>query len=126
MCASSAGQRLVEQKHARVASECPREPHALALAARERLRLGAGELRNPETLEQVPNAVAPRVADVLLHRHVREQRVVLEHEADAAALGRQVDPRFGVEQHCAVELDPPAVGSGQAGDRAQDGRLART
>ena len=119
------GQRLVEQEHARVAGQRACEADPLPLAARKRLRLGAGELRDAEPLQQVPDAVAPGVADVLLHRHVREQRVVLEHEADAAALGRDVDPRVGVEQHCAVELDPPAVGSGQAGDRAQDGRLAR-
>ena len=67
-------------------------------------------MRDPETPEEIVDALAPGVADVLLHRHVREERVVLEHEADSAALGREVDPGLAVEQHRAVELDPPALG----------------
>ena len=66
----------------------------------------------------------PGVADVLLDRHVREERVVLEDEADTAPLGRDVDAGLAVEQHRAVELDPPALGAREAGDGAQHRCLA--
>ena len=104
------GQRLVEQQHRGIAGERTRETDALPLAARQRLGLRPRQVRDPETLEQLGDALAPGVAHVLLDGHVREERVVLEDEADAAALGWQVDPGLGVEQHRAVELDPPALG----------------
>ena len=80
-------------------------------------------MRDAEAFEQLGDALAPGVAHVLLDGHVREERVVLEDEADAAALGRQVGPGLGVEQHRAVELDSPALRPEEAGDRAQHRRL---
>ncbi|MCY1177578.1 hypothetical protein D9M73_178920 [compost metagenome] len=56
--------------------------------------------------------------DVLLHGHVGEQRVALEHHADAALLRRQRHQVLPVQQ------DLPAVHFGQAGDAAQQGGLA--
>ena len=63
--------------------------------------------------------------DVRAHAHVREERVLLEHEADGARLGREVDARGGVEPRLAVARDPAPVRAAQPGDRAQHGRLAR-
>ena len=54
---------------------------------------------------------AQAVLDVLLHRHVREERVVLEHGVDVALGGRDagyVD---------AGQLDAPLVGPLEAGDQ---------
>ena len=76
-------------------------------------------------LEELAGAVPRPVRDVLLHRHMREQRVVLEHEPDSAILGRKGDSRLGVEEHFAVEHDPPALGADESSDRAQHGRLPR-
>ena len=57
--------------------------------------------------------------DVVAHRQVLERRVVLKHEADAASLGRQVgDVLAGDHHRAAVEVF-------EAGDRPQQGRLAR-
>jgi hypothetical protein len=59
------------------------------------------------------------VLDVLLHRHVREQRVVLEDRVDVALEGwllGHVD---------AGELDGAGRGQLEAGDHAQDRGLAR-
>ena len=63
--------------------------------------------------------------DVRAHVEVREQRVLLEHEADRAAVGRPVDPARGVEPDVVAERDPPRARAVQPGDRAQHGRLAR-
>ena len=82
-------------------------------------------MSDPEALEELAGAVPRPVRDVLLHRHVREQRVVLEHEPDSAILGRKGDSRRGVEEHFAVEHDPPALGADESSDRAQHGRLPR-
>ncbi len=71
--------------------------------------LGAGHLAHPEP-----------VGDVLLHRHVREQGVVLEDGVHLAGEGRQVgDVPPG-------ELDPAAVGPLEPRDQPQQGGLART
>ncbi len=57
-------------------------------------------------------------ADVLRHRHVREQRVVLEHHADVAGMHRHAADILPVDQHLA------AVQRDEAGDRAQQRGLA--
>jgi hypothetical protein len=50
---------------------------------------------------------------------VREQRIVLEHHADVAPIGRQLGHRG------AVQGDRPGVGLLQAGNHHQGRRLAR-
>ena len=67
----------------------------------------------------------PPKATFAAHAHVREQRVLLEHEADRAPVGRPVDPPRAVEPDVVAERDPAARGPVQAGDAAQHGRLAR-
>ena len=63
--------------------------------------------------------------DVLQHGEVREQEIVLEHDADRSALGRHEDAGAVVEDR-AVELDPTAVEREQPGERAQERGLAGT
>jgi hypothetical protein len=84
-------ERLVEQQHLRLARECPGERDTLPLATREPARLLVGEVRDAEALEVLVGRVSPSVLHVAAHRQVREQRVLLEDEPDAALLGRQVD-----------------------------------
>ena len=62
--------------------------------------------------------------DVLAHRQVREQRVLLEQVAAVALARRHVDAGCGVEQRLAGERDAAGVGPQQAGDRLQRQRLA--
>src|SRR5262249_15070122 len=91
-------QRLVEQEDARLAHQAAGEGNALLLAAaqpRRRTLAEPGEAHHGERLLDAPADVgcrhAPRheaVGDVLEHRHVRPDRVGLEHHAEAALLGR--------------------------------------
>ena len=90
-------ERLVEQEHGRVARERPRERDALPLAPREIAGPCAGEVRDPEALEQLVDPLPAAEGDVAADVEVREERVLLEDEPDRAALRRQVDPRRGVE-----------------------------
>ena len=110
-------ERLVEQQHLRLGGERARQRDALALAA--------GELRRQRALE--PSSCTSRSSsctrsrisrlralahaqaegDVLEHRHVPEQRVVLEDEADVAlADGRVGDVLVLVEDRAAVRRPP--------------------
>ena len=117
-------ERLVEEEDARVAGERPREGDALALAARELGRARLREVRDLEALEVLVDPVPAAVGDVLAHRHVREEGVLLEDEADAALVGLQEDVRLGVEPDVVVEHDPPARRTDETGDGPQHRRLA--
>jgi hypothetical protein len=123
------GERLVHEQHLRPDRERPGHRHPLPLPARElarelrELALDVHERRRALHLAPDRGLVHPLLhaqaeGDVLEHRHVREDGVVLEHHRDVARAGRQaVHPPFA---------DPdPAVGLGlQAGDDAQEGGLA--
>ncbi|MNO58997.1 hypothetical protein D3C76_495740 [compost metagenome] len=66
--------------------------------------------------------LADAEGDVVLHAQVREQRVVLEHHADAALFRRQGEA--GAGDHFAVQRDLAFLHRFEAGDGAQGGGLA--
>ena len=126
-------ERLVEQQHLRLDRERPREGDALALAARQLRGVAVGQPVELDELQELRHAradlvlgEAPRArphaqaeGDVLEHRHVAEERVVLEHEADAALSHVAHGRVLAREQHLA------AVGPLEPGDDPQQARLAR-
>ena len=59
---------------------------------------------------------ADAAKDILLHRHVRKKRILLEEVSDPALLGRQVDLLLAVEENAIAEHDAPAVGRHDARD----------
>ncbi len=65
-------------------------------------------------------AHAQAEGDVVAHGHVREQRVALEHHAQAATAG------FGVGDVAAIQHDAPGRGVDETGDHLQGGGLAAT
>jgi hypothetical protein len=109
-------------------SRTPGERHPLLLAARELTRrappqaLQADELqrvRHPRTDLRARHAGRPQAErHVLEHRHVREQRVGLEHRAGGA----------GVRRYAVDDLGPDPDGAlvrvVEAADDPQGGRLA--
>src|SRR5581483_6715920 len=127
-------ERLVEQQHARLDRERARERNALLLPAGELVRIALLQSRQLHELEQFLHATLdlgcggtmPFVAhaqaerDVLADRHVLEQRVMLEHEADAPSLHRQPRRVFF------AELDLTGVDALETCDRAQQRGLARS
>ena len=56
---------------------------------------------------------------------MREERISLEHIADAALLRRHVDAAIGVEQDAAVQGDAPGVGADEPGQALEREALAR-
>ncbi len=118
-------QRLVEQQHVGIAGQRARQRDPLALAARQPPGALAGQVGDAQALEELVDALLAAEGHVGADRHVREQRVLLEHEPDGAPLGREVDLRLRVEPDPLAERDAPAIGPAQPGDRAQDGGLPR-
>ena len=121
-------ERLVEQEHFGPVRECAGDRDALLLAARELGRQALVHALERDELQELRAAGhalgaadAPdpqREFDVVRDAHVAEQRVVLEHEADAAVAGR--DPG----DVPAVQRDAAVVHLDEAGDGAQQGALA--
>ena len=121
-------ERLVEQQHLRVHDERAGQRDALLHAARELRRLGLLAPGEAHELERLVGllvallladlALLEAVGDVVEHRHVREQRVGLEHGVDVALVRRDADGR------AAVDLDLALRRLVEAGDHAQRGRLA--
>ena len=89
-----AGERLVHEHHRRARDDGAGERHALLLAAGKDVRVFVGEVRQPDALQR-RQRLARRVGlgqrleaegDVAEDRQVREEREILEHQADAARL----------------------------------------
>ena len=100
----------------------------MPLAARQLRRQPVGELAEVHEVEQFVDPAADlgfgNLPDlqperhVAAHREVLERGVVLEHEPDVAALGRQV---CGVDP---LDVHRPRVGPFEPGDDPQQRRLA--
>ena len=107
---------LIEQQHLGLVRQRTRHRHALLLAAGELRRqplIHALERHQAQqllaTLPARPGAHVPhaqRELDVLCHRHMAEQRVVLEHQPHAALAGGDV------RDVAAVQCDAAMVDTG--------------
>ena len=94
------GQRLVHQEHGGLADDRPAERDALPLAAGQLLGLAVEQLlqlEDPGRLADPPLdlrlgdlAQLQAEGEVVADRHVRVERVALEHHRDVAVLGRDV------------------------------------
>jgi hypothetical protein len=121
-------QRLVEQEHLRIADDGAAHRDALALAAGKLagkpFQIGAqsedfGGALHPRVDLRFRRAAQPqRKAHVRRDRHVRIERVVLEHHGDVALLGRQV------VHHPVADADFAGGDVLQSRDHAQQGGLA--
>ena len=103
---------------------------ALALSAGELVREAAAESGEPHVSERCGHLVRDlgrrgprhleREGDVALDRHVRKQRVALEHGAYGPGLRRPFREVLAVQENAA------AIRQVEAGDHAQKRRLAAT
>ena len=121
-------ERLVEQEDVGLADDGAADGDALALPARKLLRLAAEQLFDLQhaggfrdlavDLGLVCAQHLERKAHILGHRHMRVERVGLEHHGDAAIRGRHRVHRLAADQQLAGgDLLQP-------GDHAQQGGLA--
>ncbi|MEI2706528.1 MAG: hypothetical protein V9E89_15040 [Ilumatobacteraceae bacterium] len=121
-------ERLVEQQHLGVVHQRPGQGDTLALPAAQLRGLAVAEPAEAHDVEHLggaPAALGPGhsldpqpVLHVALHRHVREQGVVLEHRVHVAVVGRHTGHVLSLQQH--------GAGGGQfeAGDHPQHRGLA--
>ena len=125
---------LIQQQHLGFDRQGPRQGDALPLTARQLRRVAIGQPVQLHQAQQVmhptpnlrfggacrPRAHAQAKSDVLKHRHVAKQRVVLEHKADLALAHMHVGRVF------AAESDAACVGGFEASNDAQQRGLAAT
>ncbi len=121
-------QRLVHQYQLGFEHQGPRQGHALLLPPRQLGRQPVGHAVQPHHRECARDlggtgrgghlAHGQRIGHVLAHRHVREQRVVLEHHAEIALVRRRPRDRPAIQQDLAGRR------RFEAGQHHQGGRLA--
>ena len=121
-------ERLVEQQRAGVVDQSPGQGDPLLLATGQLRGLALGEVGQAHGLEEFVDPLADRVlvllgrprtvGHVVAHRHVGEQRVMLEDRVDVALVGRRLG-HVG-----AFEPDGPLGGRLEPGDHPQRGGLA--
>ena len=122
------GQRLIEKENLRLADQRPPQRDPLPLSARQ--GAGASVEQFPQ-LQRLRRLAHPRVdlrpanplhaqreAEVLSHRHVRVERVILEHHRHAAVTGRQAGDVPVLKQ------DPTAADGLEPRDHPQERALA--
>ena len=124
-------ERLVEKHEPRPPRQRPRQRDALLLATGDLVGLaGQHVLLEANHLEELRDLLVAtgRVfrqskANILRDRQVRKQRTVLRDNADVPQMGGH--ERDGRRQACLAELDGAGIGCVEAGDHAQQRRLAR-
>jgi hypothetical protein len=118
------GHRLVEEQDLGAPREGSGQSDTLALAAGQLSRLRIRQSCDAEPFEQVA-PLAAREGDVLLDRQVREERVLLKHVADRAALRPEIDLPAAVEPDRAVRRDTSITRPHEPGHGLKHRRLAR-
>ena len=129
-----AGQRLVEQKNLRIGDERTRQRGALALPAGNRPGFSRQQMSDPETVGRRGDSfvtlggvqIRHAVRQVLLHRHVREERQVLKDVADLPALWGDVNALGGIEERRRSDSNLPGIRRQQSCEAAEQRRLAGT
>ena len=114
------GEGLVQHQQLWLADQDARQGRALLLAAR---KLAGQPTLQPCQSQQLHHLAqrlltlraaalfgAQAAEDVLPHRHVGKERIILEKIAHMPLLRGQVDPFFAVKQRYAVQLDMTAIG----------------
>ena len=121
-------ERLVQHQDTGLACQNAGQCSALLLPARKLTGQTVGQFLQPHGAQGLRTGrfagggvllLFQRAEDVLLHRHIREQRVVLEQQANVPLLRGQVDTLLAVEQDTAIQHDAAAVGSDDASNAAQ-------
>ena len=123
-------QRLVEQQHVRLDHECARQRDALLHPARQLRGQVMARIAELHELQRIGDAArhfrrrhaacAQPECDVLEHRQVREQRVILEQQTKIALVRR----RIGQVASGHGQRAGQAVGLHEPGDEAQQRGLA--
>ena len=123
--------RLVEQEQLGIGEQRPPQGDALLFSARQVADAPLQQRRESQHLEDPAAAVASdplggagRIRQVRPHAAVREQQRVLQHERDAASLGRQEDSAGAQAERALSGADACLLGLQESGHRMQQGRLA--
>ena len=122
------GKRLVQEQHAGLGSQRPREGDALLLSAGQSAHPPTLEPREIHQREGLGDSVARLESghaerfqaerDVLPYIEMREERIMLKHHAEAALLGTERDDVL------ALNDDPSVIGTFEPAQQPKGRRLA--
>ena len=122
------GKRLVQQEQLRIRCKRSGKCHTLTLTAGKLTGITSFQSTQTDQINQLHNTAVNGFAvgfldlqakgNVVIHGHVPEQCVILEHKADATLACRDI------VDHFPVDLDLAAVRMFQTSDHPQDGCLA--
>ncbi|MOA24011.1 hypothetical protein D3C78_1446710 [compost metagenome] len=124
------GEWLVEQQQLRLRCQRTGQGDPLLLAAGQFMRVAPAQAAQLDQLEHLfddlglARVLGDAEGNVLCHGQVREQRVILEHHANAAFFRGQGEASPGND--LASQLDLAVVHGFETGDGAQGGGLAAT
>ncbi len=132
-------QGFVQQQQSRIGGQRPRQGHALALAAGQFGRIAIQQRSQTKGLDpalstgrqvaaamQVQPPMLQTETDILAHRQMGKQRIVLKQIGQPPTARRHVHPRPGVEQDPSGNLDTAPVGAQEPRDGLHRQALART
>ena len=125
VCVVERRKRLVEQQDAGVPRERAGERGALALTTRDPARASrprGGRSRGARAARRRRSPAPHRRRRSCAHRHVREQRVLLEDEADGPAPRARRSTRASASNHRSPPEGDPGRGPAAAGPRSRAGR----
>ena len=115
-------ERLIEQQHLWLNGQRARKCDALLLAAGKLVGPPLGVIGEPHKRQHIAHlsgdisarqfALFQAKGDILFHRHVRPQRVILEHHADVAL------PRRNTRDVAAIDMDLTALREIETGDQS--------
>jgi len=116
---------LVEEEDGGVSSQRARQRHTLALSSGQLVHPSAGQVVDPEALEELVDArIAPNTeTHVPEDAEMREECVLLEQISDAPMLRSEIDPSFRIEEYRLAETNGSRLRAKQTRDHAKDCRL---
>ena len=127
--------RLIEKEQTWPRCQSAGQRHPLGLTPRDLCRPSRGQVVDAKTGQLLPcndySFAAPPApsakteGDVVDHRQVREQKVILEHETDLPFFAGEVQAGVGVIEDITIEGDASLVDWQKARERVEEGSLAR-
>lgn len=123
------GEGFVEQEETRAPGNGAGDGDALLLSAGEQggpMVLQFFEFHQGEEFidDRFGCVVGEGVVELFADGQVREEGEVLEYEADGSFLGGQANVVFGAEPCLVLYFNMAGAGGGEAGEDAEEGRLA--
>ena len=120
----NSGKRLIQKKQLRIGSQCPCKSNSLSLTTGQLTWISFFQSFQPDQLYQFHNPLLniflicllylQAKRNIIIHRHIPEKSIILEHKSNASLAGRHII------DHSSVNDDLTAVRLLQTGDHTEN------